>query len=280
MPRPDFLKTINEFQGRFGPRRRALPGVPVRLVLAGGLLLRAVWRSGRDGTAAAVALAVLWLPVSPTRKLPPKAQEPRSVQRSQPDEHVSSNDRDCTRLEDSDHVDTAGGATKENQQRSSALIATPATITALVPARNEQERIGMTIEVLLRQEVPDWLRIASVVVVANNCRDATAEIARRYAVTVVEVADNPYRKSGAFNLGWSLYGRDTDYVFTMDDDTVLMPDTLMRMGEKFGRQSTGTATRGRSQRAFRWAAEVLNDYGYATDKAAADTSTQRENDHT
>ncbi|GAA4778519.1 hypothetical protein GCM10023200_09390 [Actinomycetospora chlora] len=103
------------------------------------------------------------------------------------------------------------------------------TVTVLVPAHDEEAGIAATVEGLLAQEVPDELRITGVVVVANNCSDRTAEIARRYPVTVLEMDDNPDKKAGALNHGWRETARDADLVLTMDADTVLRPDTVAAM---------------------------------------------------
>ncbi|MDD7937010.1 glycosyltransferase family 2 protein [Actinomycetospora lutea] len=103
------------------------------------------------------------------------------------------------------------------------------TVAVLVPAHDEEEGIAATVEGLLAQDVPEWLRIAEVVVVANNCTDRTAEIARRYPVTVLEMPHNPDKKAGALNHGWRETARDADLVLTMDADTVLLPDTVAEM---------------------------------------------------
>jgi cellulose synthase/poly-beta-1,6-N-acetylglucosamine synthase-like glycosyltransferase len=103
---------------------------------------------------------------------------------------------------------------------------------ALVPAYDEEQSIGATVHGLLAQQTPDWLELADVVVVANNCHDRTSEIVRTYPVTLAEIPENPHRKAGAVNYGWLHYGRDADYVFTMDADTVLMPDTLTRLAQE------------------------------------------------
>ncbi len=83
---------------------------------------------------------------------------------------------------------------------------TVSTVTVIVPACNEEAGIASTIEGLLTQDAPDWLQITDVVVVVNNSTDRTAEIARRYPVTVLEMAHNPHKKSGAMNHGWREHG--------------------------------------------------------------------------
>jgi cellulose synthase/poly-beta-1,6-N-acetylglucosamine synthase-like glycosyltransferase len=107
-----------------------------------------------------------------------------------------------------------------------------ATVTVLIPAHNEEHGIASTIEGLLSQETPDWLQITNIVVIINNCVDRTGEIARRYPVTVLEMLDNKHKKSGAMNHGWFSCGRDSEYVLTMDADTVVLPDAVAKMTEE------------------------------------------------
>ena len=114
-----------------------------------------------------------------------------------------------------------------------AARTTVSTVTVIVPACNEEAGIASTIEGLLTQDAPDWLQITDVVVVVNNSTDRTAEIARRYPVTVLEMLHNPHKKSGAMNHGWQQHGRSSDFVLTMDADTVLLPDTVEKMAKEF-----------------------------------------------
>ena len=113
-----------------------------------------------------------------------------------------------------------------------------ATVTVLVPAHNEEQGIASTIEGLLNQRTPEWLKITDIVIVANNCTDRTAEIARRYPVTVQEMLHNQHKKSGAMNVGWASCGRDSEYVLTMDADTVLLPDTVAGMAAELVEDGT------------------------------------------
>lgn len=93
---------------------------------------------------------------------------------------------------------------------------------ALVPAYNEEASIGATIEALLAQtRVPD-----RIVVIPNGCTDNTADVARRYPVTVMELPRLAHRKSEALNLAWNAYAKDADVVVGMDADTVLPPTSV------------------------------------------------------
>jgi len=98
------------------------------------------------------------------------------------------------------------------------------SVTVLLPAHNEQEQIAATIESLLAQTSPP----ERIVVIVNNTTDATAEVAARYPVHVEVLMDCPGRKAQAMNHGWSL-GVATDYVLTMDSDTILATDAIEAM---------------------------------------------------
>ncbi len=105
-------------------------------------------------------------------------------------------------------------------------------IVVLIPAHNEEQQIAATLDSLLAQEI-DLHRI---VVIPNTSGlkfdDRTAEIARQYPVVVDEMFLNPDRKSGAMNYAYR-WTEDADYVFTMDADTILFPDTLSGMLKEF-----------------------------------------------
>lgn len=103
--------------------------------------------------------------------------------------------------------------------------ATAPHILALIPAHNEARRIAAAIAALYRQEHPPH----RVVVVADNCTDETAEIARANGATVIESRDNRHKKAGALNqvLGRLLAGLDDiDMVLVQDADTMLQPSFL------------------------------------------------------
>jgi len=100
------------------------------------------------------------------------------------------------------------------------VYAGPVTVTVLIPAHNEQASLPATIASLLSQSH----RPERVVVVADNCTDATAALAREAGVEVFESVDNTKKKAGALNqaLKWLLPGQgDNDVVMVMDADTRL-----------------------------------------------------------
>lgn len=99
------------------------------------------------------------------------------------------------------------------------------TVTVLIPAHNEEQLIGATLDSLHTQErKPD-----RIIVVADNCTDQTVAIARSRGVEVRESTDNEHKKAGALNqvltqLLPTLGPNDT--VMIMDADTRLDPQYL------------------------------------------------------
>jgi len=94
-------------------------------------------------------------------------------------------------------------------------------MVALVPAHDEEASIAVAIESLrVQSRRPDLI-----VVVADNCRDATVDIARGTGAAVVyETVDNVHKKAGALNqvLDHVLPQlRDEDSVFVMDADSLI-----------------------------------------------------------
>lgn len=95
-------------------------------------------------------------------------------------------------------------------------------LIALIPAHNEQDRIAEAIRGLDAQtRRPDL-----VVVVADNCTDATVLVARESGAEVIETIGNAHKKAGALNqaITWALpHLSDRDLVLVQDADTVLNP---------------------------------------------------------
>ncbi|GGR72201.1 hypothetical protein GCM10010169_15170 [Micromonospora fulviviridis] len=103
--------------------------------------------------------------------------------------------------------------------------AEPKTISVVIAAHNEATVIGGCLDALLADAEPGGL---DVVVVANGCTDATAEVAAaRPGVRVVELAEAG--KARALNAGDAVargFPR-----FYLDADVVLSPGALRRMAE-------------------------------------------------
>src|SRR5438105_117408 len=120
------------------------------------------------------------------------------------------------------------------------------TIVALLPAHNEAESIGTTLRALAAQtRVPDV-----VIVVCDNCTDATAQIAREHGAAAWVTEGNTHKKAGALNyaLRRLLPGLgDDDAILVQDADSFLDPEfvavTAARLGR--GRAAAGGNFRGR-----------------------------------
>jgi cellulose synthase/poly-beta-1,6-N-acetylglucosamine synthase-like glycosyltransferase len=96
----------------------------------------------------------------------------------------------------------------------------PVAVTVLIPAHNEAASIGATLDSLRAQEPPP----NRVIVVADNCTDATEAIARGHGAEVFVTVDNTQKKAGALNqaLRGILDGLgENDVVMCMDADTEL-----------------------------------------------------------
>lgn len=106
--------------------------------------------------------------------------------------------------------------------------------TALVPAFNEEEGIGDTIESLLRQDTPFW----EIVIVNDGSTDRTREIALSYGVTVITPPSNLGSKAKAQNYGLQqilarpMWSRP-DLVLPVDADTVFASDYVELIQKPF-----------------------------------------------
>jgi cellulose synthase/poly-beta-1,6-N-acetylglucosamine synthase-like glycosyltransferase len=95
-------------------------------------------------------------------------------------------------------------------------------LTVLVPAYNEELTIAATLHSLWSQTRPP----DKVVVVADNCTDATAELARANGAEVFSTVGNTDKKAGALNQALQKLFRESsprDVVMVMDADSVIVP---------------------------------------------------------
>lgn len=107
----------------------------------------------------------------------------------------------------------------------------------LIPARNEEAVIGNLLNSIKRQDYPEEL--ITVFVVADNCTDNTAKVARdKGAVCYERFNDN--EKTKGFALKYLFECIDKDYgiesfegYFVFDSDNLLNKDYVTRMNEAF-----------------------------------------------
>jgi len=106
--------------------------------------------------------------------------------------------------------------------RTQGVFSGPVTITALVPAHNEETTIAHTLASLRTQHRPP----ERVIVVADNCTDRTAAIARREGAEIYHSVHNKEKKGGALNQVLAILLTSmgpNDAVMVIDADTTIDP---------------------------------------------------------
>lgn len=109
-----------------------------------------------------------------------------------------------------------------------------ASVAIVVPAHNEELVLAATLRSLLEQNYPIALR--EIVVVADNCTDSTAQIAREHGVTVLERFNTEERGKG-YALAWAISQllarpQPPEAVVIVDADTWVATDFLRIMAAR------------------------------------------------
>ncbi len=107
----------------------------------------------------------------------------------------------------------------------------------LIPAHNEELLLGSVLHRLRDLSFPasHW----TPVVIADNCTDRTADVARQHGATVLERTD-PVRRGKGQALNWAMRERLSswpvpyDAVVILDADSVVNPDFLWFLDEALG----------------------------------------------
>lgn len=107
----------------------------------------------------------------------------------------------------------------------------------LIAARNEQSVIGNLIDSIRSQDYPSEL--VTIFVVADNCTDETARVAREAGAVVYERFDSAHRTKG-YALQFLVKNIEADYgvksfegYFFFDADNLLKRDFISRMNDAF-----------------------------------------------
>lgn len=107
----------------------------------------------------------------------------------------------------------------------------------LIAARNESTVIGNLIESIRQQDYPSEL--VTIFVVADNCTDNTADVARKAGAVVYERFDDAHRTKG-YALQYLVKNIEADYgvksfegYFFFDADNLLKRDFISRMNDSF-----------------------------------------------
>lgn len=103
----------------------------------------------------------------------------------------------------------------------------------VVPAHNEEGGIAATVRSLLRVQYPATL--FDVIVIADNCTDATAEVARKEGALCLERRDDSLRGKGyALRFAFEqLLSGDYDAFVVIDADSVVSSDFLAGLDRRF-----------------------------------------------
>lgn len=104
------------------------------------------------------------------------------------------------------------------------------TIAVLIPAYNEASIIGTTLQTLIPQlKVED-----SLIVIADNCSDETAAIARKFGATVIE-RQNPNLRGKGYALDYGIRFLETnppEVVIIVDADCIVDQGAIKQLAEQ------------------------------------------------
>lgn len=128
----------------------------------------------------------------------------------------------------------AAGAPRSTPRRAGAPTA---RFVIMIPAHNEEQLLPQTLDNLAQLDYPRELY--AVHVVADNCTDGTAELARRGGAVAHERFDTELRGKG-YALEWLLRriwerGEPHDAVLILDADSVVSPNFLRVMDARLAR---------------------------------------------
>lgn len=107
----------------------------------------------------------------------------------------------------------------------------------VIAARNEEKVIGNLLDSIKKQDYPSEL--VTVFVVADNCTDKTADVARREGAVCYERFDSEHKTKGyalqfLFDRIGEEYGRESfEGYFVFDADNLLKSDYISRMNDSF-----------------------------------------------
>lgn len=102
-------------------------------------------------------------------------------------------------------------------------------ITALIPCYNEENSIGAVIRGFPHEMIADRGFELEIVVIDNNSKDRTAEIAREHGATVIH--EEKKGKGNAMRTAFYSVHEDTDYVVMLDGDDTYRPQEILRLIE-------------------------------------------------
>lgn len=99
------------------------------------------------------------------------------------------------------------------------------SVSIIVPVHNEEKGLAATLDALCRQQYGG--EKPEIIVALNGCTDGSAEIARRYPVTVIES-----EKAGmSFGKNFGVQASSGELLFLIDADSHLPPDGVQTIVE-------------------------------------------------
>lgn len=127
-------------------------------------------------------------------------------------------------------LECAAAALWRPQRGAAAGLADETSLAILIPAHNEAGGIGRTLSTILPQLRPG----DRLVVVADNCTDSTAEVARSAGASVIERFDTRRRGKGyALDFGLNhLSDCPPSVVIFLDADCDALPGGLMALAQQ------------------------------------------------
>jgi len=102
-------------------------------------------------------------------------------------------------------------------------------ITLLVPCYNEEKSIGKVIDDIPRDSLKRNGYTIEVLVVDNNSKDKTAEVAKKKGARVIE--EMKQGKGNAVRTGFKNISKDTDFIVMLDGDSTYHPEEMLRLIE-------------------------------------------------
>ncbi len=126
-------------------------------------------------------------------------------------------------------------------------------VAVVIPARDEADRIEACLRRCASLIIDERVKALTILVLANNCRDATAARAREFkasgdATIVVEIAALPPEKANAgsarrlaFDAGVRFLSDPQDLLLCTDADTLVADDWLVRTLDHFDAGFDGVA---------------------------------------
>jgi cellulose synthase/poly-beta-1,6-N-acetylglucosamine synthase-like glycosyltransferase len=137
----------------------------------------------------------------------------------------------------------------------------------IIPAHNEEELIGATLDALGTVDYPQELYEA--VVIADNCTDKTVQTVQERGIACLERQD-PDRRGKGFALGWAfpviLEMGSHDAYIVIDADTHMAPDFLQVINQYFCRGAKAVQGYSQARHPERSPMESLSFLGFALNR--------------